>query len=421
MMWLFGLVVAVRIVYFMVMAPYTHDWDPDGIQRNGFLTIARNVVHGEGFSTTHLLTYYSVGHLIPTAARSPFPVLVFAGAVAIFGSHTYYPLLLLTWCLSGVVALCAYWVAARATGREWFALWTAVAFAFYLSEMFVMTTYSMASEPIFAACLAIYVVLLIRATDRPGLAVALAAGAMLGLATLSRPTVILLPVVSIGWILYKLRRSGLALSVAFALAFAAVQVPWVVRNYRAFGTPVVTSTLGGFNLYRHNGMIEEGKYHTGYSHPEMEKRIKRMAAATGRPLESFNEAELDSMLKAEGTRIVRTYPLRYLKLSAMRTVWIWYNENSGRGLYAVENFLLYLLALGGLFYVLRSREPIFFLLLAHIAYFVGFHSLINVQYRFVCPIMPYMILLAGLPVYAWLYGTRRAPAKVEESLSWHKS
>jgi hypothetical protein len=32
---------------------------------------------------------------------------------------------------------------------------------------------------------------------------------------------------------------------------------------------------------------------------------------------------------------------------------------------------------------------------------VAFHSAINVQFRFICPIMPYMILLAGLPVYAW--------------------
>jgi Glycosyltransferase family 87 len=419
MAWLFGLIVAVRIVYFMVMAShYSADWDPQFIQRNGFLSIARYVAHGEGFVSKDLLTYYSVGHLIPTAARSPFPIVVFAGAVLIFGSHTYYPLLLFTWCLSGVVGLCAYWVAARASGREWLALWTGVAFAFYLSEMFVMTTYSMASEPLFAACLAVYVVLLIRTTDRPGPAIALAAGAMLGLATLSRPTVLLLPVVSIGWILYRLRGRGLAMSVAFAIAFAAVQVPWVVRNYRAFGTPVATSTLGGFNLYRHNAMIAEGKYHTGYSHPEMERRIRRLTAATGRPLESFNEAELDALLKAEGTRIIRQYPLRYLKLSAMRTVWIWYNENSGRGLYAVENFLLYLFALGGLFYVLRSREPVYFLLLAHIAYFVAFHSLINVQYRFVCPIMPYMILLAGLPVFAWRYGrvSLRAPAKAASRL-----
>jgi len=401
MFWLFGLTVFARIVYFIVMSPHTSGWDPQGIQRNGFMTIARHVVAGEGYSSRELLTYYSAGRLVPTAARSPLPVLVFAAALSVLGTHWYYPLLLFAYCLSGVVAVCAYWIAARASGREWIGLWTGVVFACYLSEMFITTTYSMASEPLFAACLSVYLVLLIRAVDRPGLGIALAAGAMLGLTALSRPTVLWLPLVSIVWLLYRLRSRGAAMSVAFAVAFATLQLPWVVRNYRVFGQPIVTTTLGGFNLYRHSGMIEEGKYTVGYSHPEFAQKVRQLTAATGRPLQSFSEPELDALLKAEGGRIIRTYPWRYLKLSAMRSVWIWYNENSGRGLYAVQNFLIYLLAVGGLFYALRSREPIYFLLLAHIGYLVAIHSALNVQYRYICPIMPYMILLAGLPVYTW--------------------
>ena len=94
-----------------------------------------------------------------------------------------------------------------------------------------------------------------------------------------------------------LRPRGFAMATAFVLAFAALQVPWVVRNYRVFGDPIVTTTLGGFNLYRHNAMIAEGKYHTGYSHPEMERRVHRLAEASGRPLESLDEAEINSLLK----------------------------------------------------------------------------------------------------------------------------
>ena len=85
MAWIFGLTVAVRIVYFMVMVGYTADWDPKPIQRNGFLTIAQNVLDGEGFTTRSLLTYYPAGQLVPTAARSPLPIVVFAGALRLFG------------------------------------------------------------------------------------------------------------------------------------------------------------------------------------------------------------------------------------------------------------------------------------------------------------------------------------------------
>jgi len=401
MAFLFGLTVLVRVVYFIVLSPSTPIWTRDELPRNGYLQIAEHVVAGEGYSTRSLLTYYGIDRLVPTAARSPVPVFVFAGALWLLDSQWYYPLLLFAWCLSGVVAVAAYWIAGRVSGREWVAVWTGVVFAFYLSEMFITTTYAIASEPLFAALLSVYLVLFIRAVDRPGVGMAAAAGAMLALATLSRPTVLWLPVLSLGWILFQHRRRGIVMSVAFAVAFGAVLMPWIVRNYRVFGEPIVTTTLGGFVLYRHNGMIEEGKYHVGYSHSEFEQMIRRLTAANGRALESYTEPELSVLLYTEGKRIIKEYPWRYVKLSALRAVWIWYNENSGRGLYAVQNFVIYLLALGGLFHALRSREPVYLLLLAHIAYFVAVHSALNVQYRFICPIMPYMILLAGLPVYAW--------------------
>jgi hypothetical protein len=401
MVLIFGLTVLLRVIYFIVLAPSHPDWNREEIPRNGYLEIAQHLVDGEGYSSRNLLTYYRADGLVPTAARSPAPVFAFAGALWLLDSHWYYPLLLFAWCLSGVVAVAAYWIAGRVSGSEWVALWTGLVFACYLSEMFITTTYAIASEPLFAACLSLYLVFLIRAVDRPGLGVAAAAGAMLALAVLSRPTVLYLPALSIGWILFHLRRRGSAMAAVFAVAFVAPQIPWVVRNYQVFGEPVVTTTLGGFVLYRHNGMIEENEYHPGYSHQEFAPKVRALAQATGRPLESFTETELSALLYAKGKRIIETYPWRYLKLTALRTVWIWYNENSGRGLYAVQNFLIYLLALGGLFYALRSREPLYLLLLAHIAYFVAIHSAINVQYRFICPIMPYMILLAGLPVYAW--------------------
>jgi hypothetical protein len=411
---LFALAVAVRIIYFFALLPYDQNFTYQGIQRNDFLAIAKHVANGEGFSSRTLLTYYDAGRLVPTAARAPLPVLVFAAIVFVVGSHWYYPILALMWCCSGIVAATTYWIALRVSGREWLAMWTGLVFAFYGSEMLVMTTYAAASEPLFTVLMALYLALLICAVDRRSVGLAAATGLVLGLATLTRPTVLYLPAVSIGWIFFQHRARGVAMAVALVVACAVPQIPWVVRNDQVFGVPLVTTTLGGFNIYRHNGIIEEGKYNPGYTHEEFEPKVRRLARSTGRPLESFTETELNALLYKEGTRIIRTYPLRYLKLSALRTVWIWYNENSGKGLYAVQNLLIYLLAAGGLFYVFRSREPLYYLLLAHIAYFVAIHSAINVQYRFICPMMPYMILLAGLPVYAW-WTARSQPETVAVS------
>ena len=330
-------------------------------------------------------------------------------------THFYYPLLLLAWCCSGVVAVCAYRIAARASGREWLGLWTGVVFACYLSEMFITTTYSMASEPLFAACLAVYVLLLIRAADRPGLGIALAAGVMLGLTALSRPTVLWLPAVSVAWLLFELRgrgfafrerglmlrERGLIMSAAFVVAFAAVQVPWVVRNYRVFGDPIVTTTLGGFNVYRHNGMIEEGKYHTGYSHPEMERRIRRLAEAAGPSPRIVQRGR--AQYAAEGRRSTDYPDLSVAVREAVGDadgVDLVQREFRPRALRRSE--LPHLPVRAGRLLLCRAFAGAG-VLPAPRAYRVLRRVPQRDQraYRFICPIMPYMILLAGLPVYAW--------------------
>ncbi len=58
------------------------------------------------------------------------------------------------------------------------------------------------------------------------------------------------------------------------------------------------------------------------------------------------------------------------------------------------------------------------LLLAHIAHFVALHGAIKVRYRFISPMMPYMILLDGLPVYvchSWPYGSSGVSSRSGES------
>jgi hypothetical protein len=411
-----ALTVAVRIGYFVVLAPTTPDWSPEALPRNGWLTIATNLANGQGYTTGSLLTYYPAGRLVPTAARSPVPVLLFAGIIRLVGSAWYYPLLALAWCCSGVVAVCGFWIARRASGREWLGVWTGVVFACYLSEMYITTTFAVGSEPIFSMLLAGYLVLTILAVDRGSVRLAGASGAALALASLSRPAVLLLPIVPIAWMLYQLRGRAVGMVLALLLTFVTIHIPWVARNYAVFGRPIATTTLGGFVLYRHNGMIEDDQYHVGYSLPEFAPRVYRVAAAAGRPLASFDEGELDTLLSAEGMRIISTYPWRYLKLCAYRSIWIWYVENSGRGLYALQNGLIYLLALVGLVSAIRTREPVYVLLILQIAYFVAVHSAINVQYRFICPLMPVMILLAGLPVHAAIVSRRER--MLMPSASW---
>src|SRR4051812_9426719 len=132
---LFALTVLVRCVYFFTQVASQPEWTRAAMPRNGYLAIAQHLVHGQGYTTRHLLTYYAVDHLVPTAARSPAPVLMFAAVVGAVGPHWYYPILILAWGLSGVVAGAAEPVAARAPHPGWVGPSAASGVAFFPSPV----------------------------------------------------------------------------------------------------------------------------------------------------------------------------------------------------------------------------------------------------------------------------------------------
>jgi hypothetical protein len=80
---------------------------------------------------------------------------------------------------------------------------------------------------------------------------AVLAGALMGLCILCRPTFLAwfaCVALAIPFLLEVSRRRVAVLWLLFIAAAAAVVAPWPIRNYRLFGTPIVTTTHGGYTL-----------------------------------------------------------------------------------------------------------------------------------------------------------------------------
>ena len=78
-------------------------------------------------------------------------------------------------------------------------------------------------------------------------------GAVLGFATLTRPfALLLLPIYLLVLLADRRRRPWLIPSVALTAVFLAFVLPWTLRNYRAFGRPVLVATNGGSTFYGGN-------------------------------------------------------------------------------------------------------------------------------------------------------------------------
>ena len=97
------------------------------------------------------------------------------------------------------------------------------------------------------------------------------AGLTLGLATLTRPMIMLFPAgIAVWWLLCKpadARRWGLHLA-ALVLSTAAVILPWSVRNYRVYREVVPVIPFAGFGLLGGNNPHSDGHFVDVTSRPE---------------------------------------------------------------------------------------------------------------------------------------------------------
>lgn len=226
-------------------------------------------------------------------------------------------------------------------------------------------------------------------------------GLMAGLAHLTRPTLIYFLPVAAAWALVVRRVPARRVLLAAAV-FCLLLIPWVVRNYQAFGVFMVTNTGGGQNLWDannpwnpHGGVPEDPTFMTlvpkDLSEMEEDRHMKKLA--------------LDH-LKEDPARTAR------LMVSKMHRFWnLWPNaESYSRGLYryvALASFgPVLLLAVAGL-WVLRDRWREWGILWLFVGYLSVLHMVAMGSIRYRLPLEPLLIACAGACAARLLHGLGR--------------
>ncbi len=150
------------------------------------------------------------------------------------------------------LALVTAWVAYR-LGRTLYDARTGLVAAglvlFYPALLF--SNLLILTETLFALLVLLVAWLGVSLLRRPSLGLALATGAAVACASLTRSVLWPFPAVLAGLLALRpdvglLRRAMLALAVV--VGFAAVVAPWAVRNTRLQKVPVLVDTMGGMNL-----------------------------------------------------------------------------------------------------------------------------------------------------------------------------
>ena len=330
----------------------------------------------------------------PSAHREPIYPLFVAGLYRVFGPsrgavHVAQALL-----CSGTCALLVLLSFRMLKSRAAATLAGVMAAAY---PPFIMQIQTILTEPLATALLllATYFVVVGWTEGKRGALVL--GGLFLGLATLTRAAVLMYaPLVALALAIRGAgpKKVGLKGAVALAVVFLAVLSPWTARNYLVFHRFIPVGVNAGGSFFR--GNYDEGTLGSMGSNVD-----PRMPPEITARYEGLDEVDIDRLLMREGLKYVRSHPLTFVKLCALKLGRFWLNVGFAGPpsrtsiAFALGSAILLALALFGIF---RSglvdhnaAAPVYLL----VVYYTALHMLLFATARYSIPVMPYALAFAA--------------------------
>jgi 4-amino-4-deoxy-L-arabinose transferase-like glycosyltransferase len=260
----------------------------------------------------------------PTAFRPPLYPLTLAAVHLLGGGWTAGRLL---GALFGVAAVLLVFLIARRIWGHRVALAASAIVAVF--PPLVISTATLLAEPLFLMFMLAALLAVLEYRSAPRLRWALIAGALCGLATLTRTNGALLVVaVALGvWTLRpRLSRVALAAPVAVALAWLVFAAPWVVRNSLVFDRPVGLSTQDGVLLAgTYNGEARRMAGHPG--RPRVPWTLKTFRDIYRR--RDLDEAERNARLTGRALDYIGAHPGYVVQTMAWNTLRVFELAHNG--------------------------------------------------------------------------------------------
>lgn len=347
--------------------------------------LARNLLAGNG--------YVIVPGETPNLWRAPLYPAFLAGVWFLTGSWYPAPVVVQV-ILEAVTGIILFRIGLTLFGRR-AAILAGVAWALYPISAFYASR--LMTESLFTCLFAVCMAMLLAAQRRDRSTTFFAAGVLLGLAVLVRPSVQQFPL-AIAMTLLA-RRAAVVRPFACVVAGMALAIaPWMTRNYLLSGHLLPVAAGSGYNLWLGNHLPTDGRDTDELPADEARKLEAEITAIIG-PQERIFTPEGDRIFLAEFRREIAAHPAATLGLMA-RKVWrFWFNPFQLRhrwaepGIVVVQSIIIALAAVG-FFKAFRAGRDVH-LLFFMVLYFMGVYAATVATLRYSVPLMPYLFLLGG--------------------------
>jgi hypothetical protein len=243
----------------------------------------------------------------------------------------------------------------------------------------------------------------LRYERRPGLLPWPLMGGYCGLALLVNPA-LLLPLLSIlGWAAWQTRKTFRYSPFLGLFILLLVYAPWPIRNARVLHAFIPMRSTLGFELWVGNragatGFLEESQFPI-FNHVEFDRYIAQGEVAYMR-----NKSSLAKVY-------IRSHPVVFLRLSAVRLLRFWTGTGSKDGslAYAIHAVLTTSLGLISLWRLVRERRfSVALLFLLPMIFFPLPYYITHAEFRYRLVIDPLLVILAGYAFVSSEHGVGKA-------------
>ena len=372
-----------------------------------FSAMGRSVARGDGFAEYGVLLH----------RRSPLYPLIIGGIYWVFGEREFLIQLLQVACFAGT-SLLAYDL-----GKQLFNLRTARIAALFCALHPSLLRYvpDFHLETLFTFLLTLSIWQAVRVYQRPTPLRAATFGVVLGLATLTKAVVLLLPVVLAGLFfisVYRHRRAELVKAVIQPFAIAAVAMgltlsPWTIRNYIATGGHFVLVTTGGSDAFLRGYVFSKPDYallrRPPYTDGENEanamfEEICRKAGAVW----EADDYQTDKILNAAAKERLLADPGAFVRKSVTGLFTFWYEMTSLKTslVAGLSALVAWVLAVAGFPRARREGRPVW-LLLAPVLYLNLLLAMLLALGRYSVPVLPCLLVVSAFGVDTLLERFRR--------------
>jgi len=236
-----------------------------GSDSSEYDSYAWNLAQGHGYSGISPDVKKPDGQLLehPTAYRSPGTSVLWAGLYCLFG-HQFGVIRIVNCIMDMMTILLVYLI-----GYKCFNYKTAIIAASIYSVWPAALLYSsqLLSETLFTFLFCSFILFSLKFADNAGWMWSIAAGALLGLAMLTRGNAVLMVALLVPWSIWQFRKIPRLIIRGFAISFVALVmlVPWTIRNYGIFHAIIPFQTGGGDVLLgSYNRIVVSDPLYYGY-------------------------------------------------------------------------------------------------------------------------------------------------------------